>query len=132
MGIILAKQNKVLHELCYVMWQQDIQFIEIFNNFRKACETQQNYEKRCFATDLATQFLSCNDHLQLTVFLHYEWYQTSFMSCKRCNSPYRWCISLKFNYNFIETTHFQLLCNSITITVTMSCWCYLFHPSTKI
>jgi hypothetical protein len=27
-------------------------------------------KKRCFTTELATQFLSCNDHLQLTIFLH--------------------------------------------------------------
>lgn len=39
----LAKQNKVLHELCYVMWQQDTQFIEIK---LKNCETQQDYGKK--------------------------------------------------------------------------------------
>jgi hypothetical protein len=31
------------------------------------------YEKKGFlATRLATQFLSCNDHFQLAIFLHHE------------------------------------------------------------
>jgi hypothetical protein len=123
---VLFWQNKTKCYMNYVMLCDN----KIHNSLKflitleKLVKHNKTMKKRCFAIDLATQFLICNDHLQLIVFLHYEWYQTSFMSCKRCNSPYRWCISLKFNYNFVETTHFQLLCNSITIIVTMSCWCY--------
>ncbi len=36
-------------------------------------------KKGCYATSLTTQFLSYNDHLQCTVFLHCECYS---MSCK--------------------------------------------------
>jgi hypothetical protein len=54
------------------------------------------YEKKvCFATSLVTQFLSCIDHLQLTVFIHCEWYRTSYKSCKSCNSLYIQCNSLQ-------------------------------------
>jgi hypothetical protein len=38
--------------------------------------------KGCFAIGLATQFLSCNVHLQLIKFTHCECYRTSHMSCK--------------------------------------------------
>ncbi len=56
---------------------------------------QSHLKKRCFAIGLATQFLSCNDHLQLIVFLHFECYWTSRMSCKSCNSSYIWCNSMQ-------------------------------------
>ncbi len=65
-------------------------------------------KKWCFAIGLATQFLSCNDHLQLIVFLHYECYQISCMSCKvathrtysatHCNSIATMLKPLIFNY----------------------------------
>ncbi len=47
----------------------------------------------CFTTSLATQFLSCIEHLQLTLFIHCECYQTSCKSYKRCNSPYLYTVS---------------------------------------
>jgi hypothetical protein len=82
-----------------------------------------HYEKkRCFATSLATQFLNCIGHLQLTIFICYDCYQTSYKSCKSCNSPYIWCNSLQFNYNFVATIPFQLLCNSPMTIILMSCW----------
>jgi hypothetical protein len=56
---------------------------------------QSHLKKRCFAIGLTTQFLSCNDHLQLIVFLHFECYWTSCMSCKSCNSSYIWCNSMQ-------------------------------------
>jgi hypothetical protein len=35
------------------------------------CDVIIDYEKKgCFATGLAVQFLNCNNHLQLIVFLH--------------------------------------------------------------
>jgi hypothetical protein len=36
----------------------------------------------CFTIGLTTQFLSCNDHLQLTIFLRCECYQTNCMGCR--------------------------------------------------
>ncbi len=86
-----------------------------------------HYEwKRCFATSLATQFLSCIKHLQLILFICCECYWTSCKSCKCYNSLYIWCNSLQLNYSFVATTLFQLLCNSPMIIITMSCW---FHFS---
>jgi hypothetical protein len=38
------------------------------------------------------------------------------------NSPYIWCNSLQFNYNFVTTTWFQLLSISPMTTIIMSCW----------
>jgi hypothetical protein len=38
-----------------------------------------------------------------------------------CNWPYIWHDSLQLNYNFVKTTHFQLLCDSIITTPMMSC-----------
>jgi len=78
-----------------------------------------HYEKkRCFAIGLAIQFLSCIKHLQLTIFIRCEYYQRSY------NTLYIQCNSLQFNYNFIITTLFQLLCNSPMTIIIMSCWCY--------
>ncbi len=72
-----------------------------------------HYEKKmCFATSLATQFLNCIGHLQLTIFICYECYWTSCKNCNSCNSLYIRCNSLQLNYNFVTTTPFQLLCNS--------------------
>jgi hypothetical protein len=88
-------------------------------------------KKRCFAIKLVTQFLSYIKHLQLTVFMHCACYQTSCKSCKSRNSLYIWCNSLQLNYNFVVTTPFQLLYNSLMIIIIMSCWCH-FHPSIKI
>jgi len=68
------------------------------------------------------QFLSCIGHLQLIVFICCECYWTSCKSCKSCNSLYVWCNSLQFNYNFLTTILFQLLCNSLMTTIIMSCW----------
>jgi hypothetical protein len=52
------------------------------SSFQHTFITFLHYEKKgCFVISLATQFLSCNDHLQLTIFLHCECYWTS-MSCK--------------------------------------------------
>lgn len=78
-------------------------------------------KKKVFTTSITAQFLSSNDHLQLIVFLCCECYQTSY---KSYNSLYIWCNLLQFNYNFVKTIHFQLLCNSTTITAIMSCWSY--------
>ncbi len=91
-----------------------------------------HYEKKgCFATRLATQFLSCIRHLQFRVFICCECYWTSCKSCKSCNSLYIWCNSpyircnsLQFNYNFVATTPFQLLCNSHMTTIIMLCRCH--------
>jgi hypothetical protein len=81
-----------------------------------------HYEKkRCFATSLTAQFLNYIKHLQLTIFICYECYRTS---CKSCNSLYIWCNSLQFNYNFIVTTPFQLLYNSLMTIIISSCWRY--------
>jgi hypothetical protein len=67
-----------------------------------------NEEKRCFAIGLATQLLSCNDHLQLIVFLHCECYRTSCMNYRvathytygatHCNSIATMLKPLIFNY----------------------------------
>ncbi len=76
------------------------------------------WKKGCFVTSLATQFLSCIGHFQLTVFICCECY---WKSCKSCNSPYIWCNSLQLNYNFVATTLFQLLCNSPMTIIIMSC-----------
>jgi hypothetical protein len=85
--------------------------------------TSSHYGKMgCFATGLATQFLSCIKHLQLIVFIRCECYQTSCKSCNSCNSPYIRCYSLQFNYNFVATTPFQLLCNYFMTIIIMSCW----------
>jgi hypothetical protein len=36
-------------------------------------KTSKHYEKkRCFTIGLLTQFLSCKEHLQLTIFISYE------------------------------------------------------------
>ncbi len=88
------------------------------------CLCHYEKKKRCFATSLTTQFLSCIGHLQLTIncILHYECYWTSCKSCKSYNSLYIQCNSLQFNYNFVATTHFQLLCNSPMTIIIMSCW----------
>jgi hypothetical protein len=88
-------------------------------------------KKKCFATSLTTQFSSCIWHFQLIVFIHHGCYRTSWQNCKNCNSSFIWCNSLKFNYNFFTTTHFQLLCNSPMTTIVMSCWRH-FNPSIKI
>jgi hypothetical protein len=96
-------------------------------------------KKGCFATSLATQFLSCIGHLHLTVFICCECYQTSCKSCKSCNSLYIRCNSLQFNYNFVTTIPFQVLCNSPMTTIIMLCWCHfssihqnLTHGTMKI
>jgi hypothetical protein len=47
---------------------------------------------------------------------------------QNCNSLYIRCNSLQFNCNSVKTTHFQLLCNSITTTSITSC---NFHPPIK-
>jgi hypothetical protein len=39
---------------------------------------------------------------------------------------------IQFNYSFVKTIHFELLCNSTTTTVITSCWHYYFHLSIKI
>jgi len=84
--------------------------------------TSNHYEKKgCFAIGLVIQFLSCIRHLQLIVFIHCECYWTS---CKSCNSMYIQCNSLQFIYNFVATTPFPLLCNSVMTTIIMSCWCH--------
>ncbi len=82
------------------------------------------WKEGVFAIGLATQFLSCITHLQLTVFICCECYLTSCKSCKNCNSPYIQCNSLQLNYNFVTRTPFQLLCNSPMITIIMSWWCH--------
>ncbi len=80
------------------------------------------WKKRCFAISLATQFLNCIEHLQLTIFICYECYRTSCKNYKSCNSLYIWCNSLQLNYSFVVKIPFQLLCNSPMITIIMSCW----------
>jgi len=45
-----------------------------------------------FATSLATRFLNCDDHLpficNLTCFYGCECYQTNYINCNGCKSPY--------------------------------------------
>jgi hypothetical protein len=57
-------------------------------------------KKGCFAIGLTTKFLSYIGHLQLTVFICCECYQTSYKSCKNYNSLYIWCNSLQLKCNF--------------------------------
>jgi hypothetical protein len=77
--------------------------------------------------------------LQLALQLNFR------VASNTCNSPYlyivtdtgwywssckSWNSSCATHYNFVATTHFQLLCNSPTITIIMSCWRHFFiHPS---
>ncbi len=48
-----------------------------------------------------------------------------------CNSSYIWCNSLQFNCNFVKTTHFQLLCNSIITTPMIHVDVINCYPSIK-
>jgi hypothetical protein len=67
-----------------------------------------HYEKKgYFVIDLVTQFLNCNHHLQFIIFLRYECYQTSRMSCKSYNSLYIRCNSLQFCQNNSFLTNMQ-------------------------
>ncbi len=52
--------------------------------------------------------MSCNDHLQLIVFLH-PCYQTSCMSCKKYNSLY-----IQFHFSAIQL---QFYCNNFFSTI---------------
>lgn len=50
-------------------------------NTKKLVVTSTHYEEiKCFTTGL--EFLICNNHLQLNVFLQHECY---WISCKNCN-----------------------------------------------
>ncbi len=63
-----------------------------------------HYEKNeCFAIGFTTQFLSCNDHFQSTIFLHCECYQTSYIYINATH------------YNSIATLSKQLIFNYYVI-----------------
>jgi hypothetical protein len=76
-----------------------------------------------FRTSLATKFLSCNDDLQLNVFLCHEYHQMNCMSYTRHNSSYVQLYTMQFHYNFTRTTFVQLQCNYCATIVATSCWC---------
>jgi len=46
-----------------------------------------------------------------------------------CNSPYTHCNLLQLNYNFVTTTHFQLLCNSLDYNDNVMLTSFFIHPS---
>ncbi len=90
--------------------------------------TSNHYEKKgCFATSLATQFLSCSGHLQLIVFICCECHQTNYNCCKSCNSSYIQCNSFSttmqppndYNHNVMLTSflsiHENLTCDTMRI-----------------
>jgi len=41
-------------------------------NLEKVVKHNNTMKKGCSAISIAIQFLSCNEHLQLAIFLHYE------------------------------------------------------------
>jgi hypothetical protein len=82
------------------------------------------WENRFFATQLAIAILNCNNHLQLTIFLHLQWYQTS---CKSCNNTIHhiWnqytysthVIMLQKNHCYYCVTMLQLLWYYVVTTI---------------
>jgi hypothetical protein len=74
--------NKKDFKSLNMMWQNEVySIIHAMNDGNTSL-----WEKGCFATNLATQFLSCIEHC--------ECYQTNNNSYKSYNSPYIRCNSL--------------------------------------
>jgi hypothetical protein len=91
-------------------------------------ENKEHYEKKGnFAISLATQFLNwplavhCISMLWLLLEKLHELLKLQLI-----------IYMMQFNYNFVETIHFELLCNSTTTIAMTSSWDYYFHPFIKI
>jgi hypothetical protein len=88
--------------------------------------SKSHYEKKwCFATSLVTEFSNCiwtlaSHHIYMLWVLLDK--LQKLQSYKNCNLLYIWCNSLQLNYKFVTTIPFQLLYNSLMITIIMSCW----------
>jgi hypothetical protein len=108
LGITYHKPFEI--DICYIFSKQ-LHLISTKINI--------HYEKkRYFTIGLATYFFKCTGHLQFIIFKHHECQWINCMS-------YKTVIHHIYNAthcNFIKTTHFQLLCNSIIIAPMMSCW----------
>ncbi len=112
-GLLVQGKSGILIKLIVKLPKTPIQYL--------------HYEKiEWFTNGLAIEFLSCNNHMQLIVFLCHERHQMNCISCTGCNSLYVQPYVYATHATLLQL-HKNNLCNynatTMQLLFTTSCWC---------